>query len=132
MTVQPAAGAIVFDSARRLLVVRRGRPPAAGLWSVPGGKCGAGESLADACAREVAEETGLSVAVLRAVGRIERSGPAGVTYDITDFDCRLLGGTLQAGDDASDARWVTRADFDTLDLVPGLVECLTQWARLPD
>jgi ADP-ribose pyrophosphatase YjhB (NUDIX family) len=132
MTLQPAAGGIVFDSARRLLLVKRARPPAAGQWSIPGGKCVEGEPGAQACVREVAEETGLVVTVVRLAGRVRRPGPSGLVYDITDYECRLLGGTLRPGDDASDARWSTRAELDMLDVVSGLVECLTDWALLPD
>src|SRR5579859_374033 len=57
---EPCAGGIVHDGDGRLLVVRRGRPPSAGRWSVPGGRCRPGEPAADACVREVAEETGLT------------------------------------------------------------------------
>jgi ADP-ribose pyrophosphatase YjhB (NUDIX family) len=99
---------------------------------VPGGRCLDGEPPATACVREVAEETGLTVTVVRPVGRVERDGPDGVVYDITDYLCTLNGGELRAGDDATEARWVTRAHLDELELVPELVECLTLWDVLPD
>src|SRR5436190_190421 len=51
------AGAVVRDDHGRLLLVRRGRPPSAGLWSLPGGRIEPGESAAAAAAREVWEET---------------------------------------------------------------------------
>jgi 8-oxo-dGTP diphosphatase len=127
----PCAGGIVFDAARRLLLIRRGRPPSQGLWSVPGGRCLTGESPADACVREVAEETGLAVRVLGAAGQVERDSSFGTVYDITDYRCELLGGTLRAGDDADEARWVTRAELAGLELAPGLLDALTEWALLP-
>jgi 8-oxo-dGTP diphosphatase len=130
--VEPCAGGIVFDASRRLLLIRRGREPGLGRWSVPGGRCLAGESPAAACLREVAEETGLTVAVVRPVGRVSRDGPGGVVYDITDYLCTLSGGELRAGDDALEARWATRAELDELELVPELLECLTLWGVLPD
>jgi 8-oxo-dGTP diphosphatase len=127
----PCAGGIVFDAAGRLLVIRRGRPPGAGLWSVPGGKCQAGESPAQACVREVAEETGLTVAIERFAGRVVRPGLGETVFDIDDFVCTVLGGALAAGDDAADARWVDRGALAALDLVPGLIDALTEWGLLP-
>ena len=128
---QPCAGGIVHDEAGRLLVIRRGTAPSAGAWSIPGGRCRPGEDAATACVREVAEETGLLVEVIRLAGRVERDAPSGGVYDIDDFVCRLVSGTLAAGDDATDARWVTRAELRELPLVPGLIAALTEWQVLP-
>jgi len=128
---QPCAGGIVLDPALRLLVIRRGQPPSAGSWSVPGGRCLPGESAAAACVREVAEETGLRVEVLRFAGRVERAAPSGGSYLIDDFVCRVVDGSLVAGDDAVDARWVTRAELAELELAPGLYTALEEWGLLP-
>jgi ADP-ribose pyrophosphatase YjhB (NUDIX family) len=131
----PCAGGIVLDGvagARRLLLIRRGQPPAQGRWSLPGGRCLAGEPPVDCCVREVREETGLEVTVLAPAGRVERDGPDGCVYVIDDYVCRVTGGTLQAGDDASDAAWVSRADLSALPLTAGLAQALTEWGLLPD
>jgi ADP-ribose pyrophosphatase YjhB (NUDIX family) len=128
---QPCAGGIVHDAAGRLLLVRRGTAPAAGSWSVPGGRCLPGESPAAACVREVAEETGLVVEVVRLAGTVERAAPDGGTFVIDDFVCRVVGGALVAGDDATDARWVTTAELAELAVVPGLLEALAEWDALP-
>ncbi|HEY7008269.1 MAG TPA: NUDIX domain-containing protein [Jatrophihabitantaceae bacterium] len=127
----PCAGAIVFDATGRLLVVRRGRPPALGAWSIPGGRCEPGESAVQACVREVAEETGLVVEVQRRAGRVERAAPHGAVYDIEDFVCAARGGTLAAADDAADARWVSSAELGALPLAPLLYETLRDWDCLP-
>lgn len=129
---QPCAGGIVLDEQRRLLVIQRGQAPSAGRWSIPGGRCRAGEPAAEACVREVREEAGLDVRVIRAAGEVALDAPGGVVYAITDFECAVVGGTLRAGDDAIDARWVTRAELTALDTVPGLVEALSEWSLLPD
>jgi ADP-ribose pyrophosphatase YjhB (NUDIX family) len=129
--VQTCAGGIVFDDAGRLLLIQRANPPSAGTWSVPGGRCRPGESRADTCVREVAEETGLAVRPLRSAGRVERDGPAGIRYDIEDFVCALLGGDLRAGDDAADARWVSAAELSSLELAPQLYDWLAENELLP-
>jgi 8-oxo-dGTP diphosphatase len=124
-------GAIVHDAGGRLLVIRRGHPPGEGLWSLPGGRVEAGESDAAAVAREVAEETGLRVEAGRLAGRVERPGASGVTYDIYDYAATVTGGTLVAGDDASDARWTALEELRGLPTTDGLLEALADWGVLP-
>lgn len=126
----PCSGALVRDADRRLLVILRGQAPATGTWSLPGGRVETGESAEQACVREVLEETGLSVEAVRHVGRIEREGPAGSTYVIDDFECRVLAGHLRAGTDAADARWVTAEELRSLPLAPLLWETLLKWGEV--
>lgn len=127
-------GAIVHDSAGRLLLVQRGHEPGRGLWSLPGGRVETGESDAGAVARELLEETGLSVRSGALVGRVERPAPAGV-YEIFDYACTVVGGTLRAGDDADAAGWVGPAEFEGLAerglLVAELAQTLREWDALP-
>jgi 8-oxo-dGTP diphosphatase len=127
----PCAGGIVLDEDGRLLLVKRGHEPSRGKWSVPGGRCRPGEPAAAACVRELFEETGLRVRVLRSAGRVLRDAPAGQVYDIEDFVCAPAGGRLRAGDDADEVRWVPAAELAGCDLVPGLLDCLTSWQLLP-
>jgi len=129
--VEPCAGGIVLDAQGRIALVQRANPPSAGSWSVPGGRCRPGESPERACVREVAEETGLAVEVVRHAGQVERTGPGGVVYLIDDYVCRVVGGELAAGDDAADVRWVTRAELAGLELAPGLYDALAGWDVLP-
>lgn len=126
----PCAGALVRDDAGRLLLVLRAHPPAAGSWSLPGGRIEPGESAEAACVREVAEETGLTVAVVRHVGQVERPAPSGDTYVIDDYACRMVGGALRAGDDAGDARFVSDEELDRMPLAPLLRETLREWDEL--
>ena len=118
-----AVGAIVLHGGA-LLMVRRGRPPFDGAWSVPGGRVEGGESLGDAVVREVAEECGIEVRCGDFLGWVERMG-ADRHHVILDFWAHLVGpGELAAGDDASEARWVPLDAVPELDLVPGLLDFL--------
>jgi 8-oxo-dGTP diphosphatase len=105
-------GAVVIEQ-DRVLLVRRNRQPMLGQWSVPGGAVELGETLEDAIRREVAEETGLSVApiaIIKTFDRIERDAAGRVQYHyiLVDFLCRLadLSQSPQAASDVSDACWV--------------------------
>lgn len=124
-------GAIVHDTGGRLLVIRRGRPPGAGMWSLPGGRVEPGESDEAAVVRELAEETGLHVAPVRLVGAVDRPGLDGATYDIRDYAAVVTGGTLHAGDDAAEARWVDLAELRRLPTTRGLLDVLAEWGVLP-
>jgi 8-oxo-dGTP diphosphatase len=126
----PCVGAIVRDQAGRLLVIQRANPPAAGCWSIPGGRVEPGESDEQAVLREMSEETGLVVDVGEMVGIVERDGPGGSVYVIHDYSCIVIGGELTPGDDAADARWVTEAELAGLECSPGLRESLTEWGVL--
>ena len=128
----PCVGAIVHDDRGRLLLIQRGREPAKGAWSVPGGRVHAGERFAEAVAREVREETGLDVAVGAMVGAVARTAPDGSTYDIRDYRATVAGSPEPvAGDDADAARWVGLAELHALPTSPGLVEALDGWDVLP-
>lgn len=107
-----AVGGVVLEG-ERVLLVKRAQPPRQGEWSLPGGRLELGESLVDGVRREVKEETGLEVAVgpmVEVFDRVHRDDAGAIRYHfvIVDFLCRPIGGTLAAGDDASDVRWVAR------------------------
>ena len=120
---QLCVGAVVVDD-ERLLLVRRGRGPAAGEWAVPGGRVEAGETMAEAVVREVREETGLDVVCEELVGWVERI-TAEHHFVIFDFRARPLDPAgPRAGDDAAEAAWVPLGDVAELRLVDGLAEFL--------
>jgi 8-oxo-dGTP diphosphatase len=130
VSVIPCVGAVVTDEQGRLLMIQRGHDPGAGLWSIPGGRIEPGESDAQALVREMLEETNLQVKVGKLIGRVQRQGLGGAVIDIRDYAATVTGGTLRAGDDAADARWVATAELARLDVTEGLIEALTEWGVL--
>jgi ADP-ribose pyrophosphatase YjhB (NUDIX family) len=108
---------LVVDE-RRVLLVRRGKEPLLGYWSLPGGHVELGETLAQAAAREVHEETGVLVRNLKAIETLEivnRDAGGGVASHFVLVVFRGDGnGVARAGDDAAEANWVALGD------VPGL------------
>ena len=122
------AGAVVRDAAGRLLLVRRGREPALGRWSLPGGRIEPGETAADAAAREVLEETGLEVEVGELLTTVDL---AGSNFRVHDFAATVVGGDLRAGDDATDVRWYADDEVVTLQLSPGLLDELRRLGAIP-
>jgi ADP-ribose pyrophosphatase YjhB (NUDIX family) len=126
----PCVGAIVRDDDGRLLLIQRGHDPEAGRWSLPGGRVEPGETDAQALAREMLEETGLIVTPGPLAGAVERPGTGGTVLDIRDYAATVTGGTLAAGDDAADARWVRPGDVASLPLTTGLADVLRSWGVL--
>lgn len=119
------AAVVVHDG--MLLLVRRGHGPAAGSWSVPGGRVEHGETLAEAVVREVAEETGLECICGELLGWVEllAEQAEGHHFVILDFVATVLEhGRPVAGDDAAEAAWVPLGDVTHLRLVDGLAEFL--------
>jgi len=123
-------GAVVTDGQGRLLMIKRGHEPGAGLWSIPGGRIEPGETDAEALVREMLEETGLAVEVGRLIGSVQRPGPDGAVIDIRDYAATVTGGTLRPGDDAADARWVDIRDLGSLEITEGLIDALISWGVL--
>jgi 8-oxo-dGTP diphosphatase len=114
-------GGIVIRG-NRLLLIRRGREPLKGEWSIPGGMLELGESLKDGVKREILEETGLKVRPLEALAvldRIQKNGErVQYHYVIIDYVCRATGGRLKAGSDVLDARWVAREELPSYQINP--------------
>lgn len=98
---------VVFDARGRVLLIRRGNPPFEGSYALPGGFVEVGESVEDACRRELSEETGLDVGNLRLIGVYSDPGrdPRGHTCSVA-FLARVGSASPIAGDDAAAADWV--------------------------
>jgi 8-oxo-dGTP diphosphatase len=100
------------------------------LWSLPGGRIEPGETDAAALVREMREETGLEVRAGPLLGSVRRPAPGSAVLDIRDYAATVTGGTLRAGDDAAEARWVAVSELPSLPITDGLVEALTDWGVL--
>jgi mutator protein MutT len=117
---------IVFNNQKQILLIQRNQPPAMGCWSIPGGKLEAGESLAEACQREIKEETELDVEVKNIVAVVERR-IEGFHYVIIDYLALLVDEETSqpiAQSDVSEARWVSLEQLNDYDLVEGLAEII--------
>ncbi len=118
-----AVAALVIDAAGRVLLIKRGRPPAADRWTLPGGRVERGETLAQALHRELAAETGLQ-ARLGPLFEVFEYIDAQFHYIILDYRMMEPVGTLLAGDDAAEARFCSLAEAESLPTTDGLMPIL--------
>ncbi|WP_421724467.1 NUDIX hydrolase [Bauldia sp.] len=120
----------------RVLLVRRAKPPLRHQWAFPGGEVRFGELLVDAAAREVREETGLTVVIDRQIDRAEirlddEDTGVGKHFVIIVFAGRATAGDLRAGDDAADARWFTPGDLADLTVTADTARILADTGFVP-
>jgi 8-oxo-dGTP diphosphatase len=120
--------------AGKILLVRRARPPAQGLFSLPGGVVEVGETLTQAVIREVREETSLAIEPVGLAGfretitrdpngRIERH------FVILPFAARWLAGEVALNEELSEARWLHPPELAGLPTTPGLDEIVANALR---
>ena len=107
-------GAIIIEG-DRVVLVKRGHPPLAGEWSIPGGVLEVGETVREAAVREALEETGLAVEPGDLLGVFDRvlrdeAGRTQYHYVLIDFLCRRISGEPHPAGDAVETRWFTREE----------------------
>ena len=129
-------GAVVLD-AGRVLLVRRGKAPLAGKWSLPGGLLELGETTAEAARREVAEECGLRIRVGEVAGildRVVRDAEGRIRYHwvLVDYVAVVESGTLCAASDADEAQWVEVDEVERLDTTDGLLDMIRRAQALAE
>src|SRR5882672_3307397 len=113
-------GAIIVDGGR-VALVKRGRAPLLGEWSIPGGMLELGETVRQGAEREALEETGLVVRATELLGVFDRvvlddAKRCQYHYVLIDFLCERISGELRAAGDAADARWFTAEEVSELPL----------------
>jgi 8-oxo-dGTP diphosphatase len=120
----PCAGVVCLrgDS---VLLIRRGKPPREGQWSIPGGRIEPGETAAAAALRELREETGTEAELLGLVDVVDYIAPE-QHYVLVDYAARWLSGEPVAGDDAADARFTPIDDVRDLGLWDETVRVILQ------
>lgn len=128
-------GAVVFREGR-VLLVRRGGPPAQGLWAIPGGGLELGETLRQGAEREIFEETGIAIRAGDQVFTgetmdLDADGRIRFHYVIIDFAAEYLSGEVNGSDDASEARWVTPAELAGLPATKTTLKLLRELGFLP-
>ncbi|MGV9009686.1 NUDIX hydrolase [Brevundimonas sp.] len=112
----PAVGVVCLRG-DEVLLIRRGKPPRKGEWSLPGGRIETGERAVDAALRELAEETGVTARITGLIDVVDGLfAEAGLHYVLIDYAAEWVAGEPVAGDDALEARFVP------LDQVDGLIE----------
>ncbi|GAK34001.1 DNA mismatch repair protein MutT [Iodidimonas nitroreducens] len=100
-----------------VLLIRRGKPPKAGEWSLPGGAQEWGETTHEAARREVYEETGIEIEIIGLLDVVDGLMPDGkgdyaFHYTLIDYHGRWMAGTPKAASDAADAAWVRLDHLD--------------------
>lgn len=132
MTVRaPVLGVgVLVEHDGRVLLVKRGREPAKGLWALPGGKVEFKENLKHAAQREMREETGLDVEAGEVIYVFELIDEQ-FHYVIVDLRARLLGGNLKPADDVTDARWFERDELGSETIEINTRRCLERVLRKP-
>ena len=113
-------GALIVENGR-VVLIKRGKAPLLGEWSIPGGMLELGETLRQGAEREALEETGLVVRATELLGVFDRVVPDAegnivYHYVLIDFLCERISGDLRAGADAADARWFTPDEVSQLPL----------------
>lgn len=110
----PAVGVVCLRG-DEILLIRRGKPPREGEWSLPGGRIEPGERAVDAALRELREETGVEAEIVALIDVVDGLFPeAGMHYVLIDYLAIWRSGEPAAGDDAAEARFCTRAEAANL------------------
>jgi ADP-ribose pyrophosphatase len=123
-----AVGAVVFKD-NKVLLVKRAKPPAQGLWAIPGGSVELGETLQQAAEREILEETGITILAKEPVYTfdvIEKDEKNRILfhYVIVDLIADYISGQPLPGDDADEVRWVSSRELKNLGVNPRTLNVL--------
>ena len=128
-------GGIVFLD-DQVLLIKRGKEPSLGQWSIPGGVVRIGETLKEAVVREVLEETHLDVEVLAMANVLDRifrdaDGRVAYHYVLVDFICYPKAGELKPDSDAQDARFIPLTSLSSYSIAQVTLDAISRadWLR---
>ena len=127
-------GAVVWHD-DQVLLIKRGKEPNIGSWSLPGGAQELGETLEQAVRREILEETGIEISPPILVDTVDLISPApnGIIqyhYTLIDFTAEAVGADLCAGGDAADAQWADTTKLDPYKLWNKTIEMIEKARRV--
>jgi mutator protein MutT len=127
-------GAVIIESGK-VVLVRRGQPPLDDRWTLPGGLVELGESIEQAVVREVEEETGWLVRVVKELALfdfIEKDDDGSVRYHyvLADFLCEYVRGELAAGSDVKDVRLVSLDELAGYELTAKAFEVIQEGRKV--
>lgn len=126
-----AASAVILAKQKRILLVQRAKPPDEGCWTLRGGRVDPGKTLELAAIREVFEETGLVVSIVRELGKLHVPDGRGGIYEIHDYLAVKISGEASAGDDAAAIGWFRNDELSQLPLTPDLLHYLNLYGVYP-
>ena len=117
----PGVAGIVVRK-KEVLLVLRGGEPSKGKWGIPGGVVEVGETVEEAVAREVREETGCYCTPIKHLAtfdsiRRDEDGRVHWHYILFEYLCHYVSGEPHAGDDAVEARWISLNDLGAVDIM---------------
>ena len=126
-----AASAVILNSEKKILIVRRAKSPGKGLWSLPGGAVKLGEKLEEALRREIQEECGISIEIKKLIGAFDRiffDGQNKVKYHyvILDYLCFTDADKIIPTSDVDDYAWITLKEIGNYEFTTGVKDFLME------
>ncbi|HEY1721908.1 MAG TPA: NUDIX hydrolase [Magnetospirillaceae bacterium] len=123
-----AVGAVIWKD-DRVLLIRRGKAPRKGFWSLPGGRQQWGETVYEAVTREIMEETGVTIRILdvaAVIDLIHRDDKGAIEHHFTVIDvvAEWVSGEAVAGDDAAEVAWAAPDELARYELTPKMHEVI--------
>jgi 8-oxo-dGTP diphosphatase len=114
----------------KVLLIKRGKHPGKGLWSLPGGKIEIGETAESASVRELFEETQIVAKLAHPIGPFEVWHDGILIYKVTCFAGHYVSGEAVAGSDAADFAWVYPQALEAFELAPNIAQAIAESVKV--